>query len=550
MAELDPWETDDGLDPWEVDNTRPAPNSAAPRSTGMGKPIVPASGTFQEDAEDWGRGIASGLAEGTVGFPGIAGDVEGLLYKGINLGSKYLRGGEPPISDEKPFLGTTDEFIEAGRNRIKDATGLDISYEPKGEWARGAKRVSSLVPGAVLTGPGGVTRGVANAAKNALVYGVAPGVGAEAGSAINKATGGMLPDWAVRLGGGLAGAGIASAASNAASAVKNAYRGSASEALKAKSADLFKRVRDSGEKLDPNDMANALDMTNRTFATAIKEGGFTANNAPETFKVIADRLSPDTGLLKNTDLVDVFETRQQLANIVRDARGTTEGLAAQKVLKSFDDELDAMSSIKGATANQKQARFLWSAAKRTEAVEDMIESAAAYKGGAASGLGDKARTILKDKTLRRQFSPKQRELLKDLSKGREPAGFDPADIGGGIGAFIENQLLGGPGFAGYGLGRAAGRYAGKKLGGRRKLSEDQIARNTGNKIVDYESARALGRREPVSQGGAATQNARKVYNTQNAVIPPSDRDIVERWGNTYAKNPKTGQYEIIQEGAR
>lgn len=38
--------------------------------------------------------------------------------------------------------------------------------------------------------------------------------------------------------------------------------------------------------------------------------------------------------------------------------------------------------------------------------------------------------------------------------------------------------------------------------------------------------------------------------TRGAVAAENAMNIVERWGNTYALNPDTGRYEIIQEGQR
>jgi hypothetical protein len=544
---------------WEDDYETPTAAAPAPAPAGGGgvwnwltsdqtlhdiDKVIDPSGQILDVAKSAG----SGLAEGVVGLPGLPGDIEQLGRAGANWASQKLGGGEV---SEDPSFGTSEEWVDA-------LAGDTFSYAPKTRLGEAAKNVAGIVPGAVLTGPGGLVRGGVNMAKNALVYGVAPGLGGEVGSEVNKAYGGLVPDWAARLGGAILGGAGGAAASHAGTRVKNAFRGRAgsqSEQLEASSGDFFRKVRESGEKLDPNDTVSVVDKSSRVFQTAAKEGGFTASNAPETFRIIGDRFNPESTLSKHTNLDDLNETRQQLSNAARDGFGSTDGVAAKKMLKALDDELDGIKSVKGAVNDSNKARQLWTAARRTETVEDMVRKASV--GGPenlASGLSTQARTLARNKNTMRQFSPTQRRMINDLAKGPGYVTRVLGDLSAGTAGSIVGGIVGSTlGPAGSVAGTIAGSTIGMTAGaGAAEAVRAGVKRVTGatkeaaaQRLQDSIASAALGRREVAPRGGMVERNARRGLAAEQAAAP-----IMERWGNTYAQNPDTGQWELIQEGAR
>ena len=112
----------------------------------------------------------SGLPKGVTGLMGLPGDVQGLVDKGVDyLGGKV--GLPPPPQDpsRQPRGGIMPNTQQV-RQGVQSVTG-DF-YRPQFRPGRYAESVGEMIPGAVM-GPGGALR-------NAVAFGVVPGIASEA----------------------------------------------------------------------------------------------------------------------------------------------------------------------------------------------------------------------------------------------------------------------------------------------------------------------------------------------------------------------------------
>ena len=135
-------------------------------------------------AEDYARGVGSGLVEGAEFLGGMPGDVQSLMQAGGNwIGNQAREAtGKPVLNPEQQAalnessglpLPTTQDV--AGFQR--GITGFQ-PYEPERAGARYAKTAATFVPAAAAFGaPGGARAALASAGK----YGVVPGLTSEAG---------------------------------------------------------------------------------------------------------------------------------------------------------------------------------------------------------------------------------------------------------------------------------------------------------------------------------------------------------------------------------
>lgn len=158
-------------------------------------------------SSDIAKSAGVGLAKGAIGVAGLPGDVLGLarnlrakMHDAIDstleehgLIPRGTAAAAKKLPTESPLTTSADI-----RGAVEQKTGP--FYEPRTRAGRYAESAGEFVPGAVL-GPGGV-------AKNAIRFGVAPGLAAEAAGEAAQGTG--LERWA-RVGAALGVGGIGAA---------------------------------------------------------------------------------------------------------------------------------------------------------------------------------------------------------------------------------------------------------------------------------------------------------------------------------------------------
>ena len=135
-------------------------------------------------AEDYAKGVGSGLVEGAEFLGGMSGDVQSLMQAGGNwIGNRAREAtGKPALNPEQQ--AALNESSGLPLPTSQDVAGFQRGitgfqpYEPERAGARYAKMAATFVPAAAAFGaPAGVRSMVASAGK----YGVVPGLTSEAG---------------------------------------------------------------------------------------------------------------------------------------------------------------------------------------------------------------------------------------------------------------------------------------------------------------------------------------------------------------------------------
>lgn len=147
-------------------------------------------------AMDVAKSAGSGLVKGAAGVAGLVGDAAGALGRFSDAGGDYIARklgfeGSAPLPN---FIADNAGAERIGRAIDKVAGAPVTSYQPQTTAGKYAKTAGEFVPGAMI-GPGG-------AARNALMYGVIPGLTSEAAG---QATEGTKLEPIARVAGALAG---------------------------------------------------------------------------------------------------------------------------------------------------------------------------------------------------------------------------------------------------------------------------------------------------------------------------------------------------------
>lgn len=153
--------------------------------------LIPNGGHGQSVAADAAKSLAGGAAQGIVGLPGL------VLGDAQNLGKAAPWAPQRSMLDallEKAgisHLPTSQDFVDKAGEYVPE-----IKYQPQTDIGKVAHTVGEFLPGSVMGGGGGMAR-------NAMRFGVAPGVVSEG---LGQATEGTAAEPYARAVGGVLGA--------------------------------------------------------------------------------------------------------------------------------------------------------------------------------------------------------------------------------------------------------------------------------------------------------------------------------------------------------
>lgn len=398
-----------------------------------------------------------------------AGTARGLL-QGLTLGAgeEIVAGGTAAArkllqQDPRALGDIYEQELERERGRIQQFRETDplLAY---GSELTGAVAVP-------LAGAGQTIRGTAALAGGT---GAAAGfLGSEGGfqeRATGAAVGGVL---GALLGAGLQAGGKALGASFEDYMSRRAARAVAEGAdsiqqLRNEANAAYNAARASGVEID---RAAYDDMVTRVIADVAGAPG-----RPVREKLIpksADVLQAMKDMSARTVGIDDLDYFRQLAQtpagMVTDK---AEQRAASIIIKGLDDFVEGLSptqiatnpaSAREAVENLGRARELWGRMRRTQTIQEIIDTAAAGggAGGFESRLKNQIGAIIRDPKKRRGFSPAELSLLSQIQKGT-PVGRILAGI-----SYLGFSPSGGraaPLVGGMTTGAVAGGFAGGALG--------------------------------------------------------------------------------------
>jgi len=370
----------------------------------------PAKGSAAYNAVDALQGFGGGVERGVAADLGLPGTL-------IQLGKNGLRGLGMEIPEEP--LGGSPMHVQTGEELLGEyekARGRK-TYEPTTGWGEAAETVGSFMPG-LIGGPAGL-------ASRAFTNVAAPAAGAIAGGKIAEQL--TLPKEVGETIGGLIGWGGATGARASRMPKSDASLPDVGELtteaqLAAKAAEaagvIVERKALSGlsGRFDP--IRKTIDARAHPTASAV-------------LKHLDKKMRPDaTGKFTGTMTLDELETMRQNINSI--GKNPPEAHLYFKLKREFDDFMENLNpkdvvngnTKEGLTA-LKQFRKLWHRRKKTEEIEDMLDSAElrSLSGTEKGEMIKRKFTQYVDpagagKRNRKKFTPAEWDMLNEVAKGR------------------------------------------------------------------------------------------------------------------------------------
>lgn len=450
---------------------------------------------FLKRAAEGGKTIAFEQAAPEVGGK-VAGVARGAL-QGLTLGAgeEIVAGG----------TAAARKLLQGDERALSDIYGQELERERQ-RIGQFRETNPALAYGSEIAGGIAVPLGAAKTVKGAAAVGAGTGtaagfLGSQGGiedRLTGAATGGVL---GALLGGGLQAGGKAIGGSfedyMTRRAAKAVAEGAESvQALKDEAAAGYKAARDSGVLIDKAAFDTMVDGIISKVSGApgrpIRE-----KLIPKSADVIQAMKDASAKSIGFDDLEYLRQLAQTPAGMVTDK---AEQRAASLVISGIDDFINNLSpnqiganqaKAADAISSLNNARDLWGRMRRTETIENIINTAkeGGYAGGFESGLKTQIGTILRNPKKRRGFSKDEIALLSQIQKGTPVGriiagisylGFSPSGgrtpaIGGGLltGA-LTGGAIGGP--LGALLGAGAELTATTALRAVREMSLEDQAR--------------------------------------------------------------------------
>lgn len=404
--------------------------------------------------------------------PSVGGGAMGTLrsgFQGLTLGGgdEIVAGGVSALKkltgDERSMGDIYSQELERERSRL----GQFEEQAPKTALASEVASSMALPLGPVKT--------VGQAALTGLGYGAASGFLSGEGSAADRAKS-LALNAAL---GGMFGAGFKKASDMVGSSFERylsdkaakaiAKGGQSVDELKASANALYEEARASGATISKDAFEDFVSQTVAKVSGGVDED-IAAKLTPSSAAVL-EAMKRKVGQSVGVDDLDAFRKLAQTpAGKVTD-KG--EQRAASMIIEGIDDFVDNINpdqltsgTIDGVSETFKAARDMWARMRRTEKLQNIIETAkeGGYAGGFESGLKTQIGTILRNPKQRRGFSEGELRLLSEIQTGTPLGralagisylGFSPS---GGrtvpTGGLVTGGLVGG--FTGGPLGALVG----------------------------------------------------------------------------------------------
>jgi hypothetical protein len=357
--------------------------------------------------------------------PSVGGGAMGALrsgFQGLTLGGgdEIVAGGASALKkltgDERSMGDIYSQELERERSRL----GQFEEQAPKTALASEVASSMALPLGPVKT--------MGQAALTGLGYGAASGFLSGEGSAADRATSAA----STAALGGMFGAGFKKASDMVGSSFERYLSDKAAQAiakggqsvddLKASANALYEEARASGATISKDAFEDFVSQTVAKVSGGVDED-IAAKLTPSSAAVL-EAMKRKVGQSVGVDDLDAFRKLAQTpAGKVTD-KG--EQRAASMIIEGIDDFVDNINpeqltsgTIDGVSETFKAARDMWSRMRRTEKLQNIIETAkeGGYAGGFESGLKTQIGTILRNPKQRRGFSDGELRLLSEIQTG-------------------------------------------------------------------------------------------------------------------------------------
>lgn len=447
------------------------------------------------------RGFGAMLYDNIIGNPN-----DGVNSPGERLGTWLNRAGETMT------LGTVgDEAAATVTGMLPGRTyeGELERYRGNEEAMTGAGRLSADltggITGAIAAPIGTLARGASMGARigagglsgagMGAAYGFMEGEGGldertqEAGQGAGF---GLAAGLAAPVIGGLVQRGADAITGNR--AIRQAAAGApTADELRASARALYRQIDDQGMRIRPEAIAREMDGIGAMLAD---EGTSyrTASRVLPQSSAIADELAEmgaaarpgsNIGPGNPVSYAELDQLRRYVSSAAANARAATTGpgrvgandaRVADQALSQVSGIVERLSPDDVVAGDVRviqellpRAQEIWRNASRTGLIEDAADAADGYLGGTASGVRNQLGSILRNPSLRNQFSPAEQAVMRRAVNGSIPQRALTL-MGSGLGNLT--QMAMGASFGGLpgalvGMGTAAGtRYGADRMAGR------------------------------------------------------------------------------------
>ena len=280
--------------------------------------------------------------------------------------------------------------------------------------------------------------------------------------------------------------------------------------IKSRASDIYAELDNMGVRVKPE----TYDSFASSITDRLKKEGIDSDLHPKSSAVLR-RLQSEMGASKSLSNLDT------LRKVAQDAAASIEPSDRRLgniIISEFDKGMDALGDTVG--GQYKNARQLWSRARKSEQIASMIERASSAASGFENGLRVEARKILGSDKKRRGYTKDEIGALRKIAQGTTMG-----NIAKFLGKFgiSENQatsMLGASMGAGGGaaIGSAFGGVAGAGVGAITLPLIGQIAKKTASRITQGNARFAD---ELVRAGG----NGREVIKAYIKNTPKAERNV-------------------------
>lgn len=357
--------------------------------------------------------------------PSVGGGAMGALrsgFQGLTLGGgdEIVAGGASALKkltgDERSMGDIYSQELERERSRL----GQFEEQAPKTALASEVASSMALPLGPVKT--------MGQAALTGLGYGAASGFLSGEGSAADRVTSAA----STAALGGMFGAGFKKASDMVGSSFERYLSDKAAQAiakggqsvddLKASANALYEEARASGATISKDAFEDFVSQTVAKVSGGVDED-IAAKLTPSSAAVL-EAMKRKVGQSVGVDDLDAF--RQLAKTPAGKVTDKGEQRAASMIIEGIDDFVDNINpeqltsgTIDGVSETFKAARDMWSRMRRTEKLQNIIETAkeGGYAGGFESGLKTQIGTILRNPKQRRGFSKGELRLLSEIQTG-------------------------------------------------------------------------------------------------------------------------------------
>jgi hypothetical protein len=464
-----------------------------------------------------GRGVsefAAGVNRGATGLVDFAASLPNAAMQVAGIDSQI------PSLTKAMAPATQGNFMQEGigRDVVRAAGEVVPSSIAMGAGLRSAAQaLPSMGQAAESTGAGVLRQMGSSTLAQDAGYGALSGAGGAAGAALGQKVGGdtgeqvgaMLGSIAapVAAAGAIQGAKGVIDRSQEASLIKEAAP--TIDALKTKAREVYKKIDDTGAVVS----SDRFDQLSRELASTMRSSGFNKKIHPKVSAAL-DEIDLNTGKNQPLSEVDIY---RRIARSAAASSEPDEARLGSEMVAKIDEFMDSLKpddlvggNSQGVGKMYKEARGLWSRAKKAEDIELIIEKAKNQASGFENGLRRQMASFINNPKNLRGYTKDELAAMQKVVRG---GGLENTAKFLGKFGFTEGQATS---VLMSSLGVAGGAAVGGSVGAVAVPLVGQVSKNLAQKMTRNNA-------EMVSRIVRSGKDANSIAKAYFSSVPPRQR---------------------------